>query len=100
MKGEFLGAVFLKSGGNIMEKSLNRLDEIVDYLESKGVKRDWMGYVVSRCPEVLCCDIEEVKTRVAFYMDMGMDERDFGTMVYDFPRALGYLSLEEMNQKV
>ncbi|XP_028556158.1 transcription termination factor MTERF2, chloroplastic-like isoform X3 [Dendrobium catenatum] len=31
---------------------------------------------------------------------MGMDEKDFGTMVYDYPKALGFFSLEEMNSKV
>jgi mTERF domain-containing protein len=31
---------------------------------------------------------------------MGMNENDFGTMVYDYPKALGFLSLEEMNSKV
>ncbi|KAL5788581.1 hypothetical protein ACOSP7_005530 [Xanthoceras sorbifolium] len=100
VKGEFLGVAFLKSGGNILERSREELDEIVDYLENKGVRRDWMGYVMSRCPQLLSCSIEEVKTRVAFYMDMGMNERDFGTMVFDYPRVLGFFSLEEMNQKV
>jgi len=31
---------------------------------------------------------------------LGMDEKDFGTMLYDYPRVLGFLSLEEMNSKV
>ncbi|KAI9181509.1 hypothetical protein LWI28_015680 [Acer negundo] len=100
VKGEFLGVAFLKSGGNILDRSNEELDEIVNYLESKGVRRDWMGYVMSRCPQLLCYSIEEVKTRVAFYMDMGMNERDFGTMVFDYPRVLGFFSMEEMNQKV
>jgi mTERF domain-containing protein len=29
-----------------------------------------------------------------------MNEKDFGTMVFDYPRVLGYFTLEEMNQKV
>lgn len=100
VKGEFLGFVFLKTGGNILERSIEELNEIVEYLESNEVRRDWMGYVMSRCPQLLSQSIEEVKTRVHFYLDMGMNKNDFGTMVFDYPRVLGFLTLEEMNQKV
>ncbi|KAJ6345992.1 hypothetical protein OIU78_008613 [Salix suchowensis] len=100
VKGEFLGSVLTKAGENILERPIEELDEIVWYLESNGVRMDWMGYVMSRCPQLLCCSMEEVKTRVGFFLDMGMNERDFGTMVFDYPRVLGYFTLEEMNQKV
>lgn len=100
VKGEFLGVTLVNAGDNILERNKEELDEIVEYLESKGVRRDWMGYVVSRCPQLLSYSMEEVKTRVKFYLDMGLDEHDFGTMVFDYPKVLGYFSMEEMNQKV
>lgn len=100
LKGRSIGIVMMRAGEDILERSTEELDEIVGYLESNGVRRIWMGYVMSRCPELLCMNMEEVKIRSAFYMDMGMNEHDFGTMVYDFPKVLGYLSLEEMNHKV
>lgn len=100
VKGEFLGSVLTKAGENILERPIEDLDEIVWYLESNGVRMDWMGYVMSRCPQLLCCSMEEVKTRVGFFLDMGMNEKDFDTMVFDYPRVLGYFTLEEMNQKV
>ena len=100
VKGEFLGAALTKSGGNILERSNEELDEIVDYLESNGVRMDWMGYVVGRCPQLLSYSMEEVRARVGFFLDMGMNEKDFGTMVFDYPRVLGYFTLEEMNEKV
>ena len=31
---------------------------------------------------------------------MGMIKNDFGTMLYDCPKVIGYFSMEEMNQKV
>lgn len=83
-----------------MERGIEELDDIVDYLESNGVRMDWMGHVMSRCPELLSFSIEEVKIRSEFYLDMGMNVNDFGTMVFDYPKVLGYLSLEEMKQKV
>lgn len=61
VKGEFLGAALLKTGGNILEKSNEELDEIVEYLESNVVRRDWTGYVMSQCPQILSYSIEEVK---------------------------------------
>lgn len=100
VKGEFIGDAMLKSGDNVLLRSDGELDEIVDYLEFNGVRREWMGYVVSRCPKLLSYSSEEVKTRVQFYLDMGLDAKDFGTMVFDFPKALGHYTLEEMNRKV
>lgn len=100
VKGRFLGVALLKSGENLLERSINELEELVEYLESNGVRREWMGYVMSRSPQLLCCSMEEIKSRVAFFLDMGMNEKDFGTMVFDYPKALGYYTLEEMNQKV
>lgn len=100
VKGEFLGATLLKSADNILHRRLEELDEIVDCLESNGVRRDWIGFVISRCPRLLSYSMEEVKTRIDFYLNMGMKENDFGTMVFDYPGVLGYFTLEEMNQKV
>uniref|UniRef100_A0A2P2L454 Mitochondrial transcription termination factor family protein n=1 Tax=Rhizophora mucronata TaxID=61149 RepID=A0A2P2L454_RHIMU len=100
VKGDFLGAVLMKAGENILERRNEGLEEIVEYLENNGVRRDWMGYVMSRCPQLLSYSMEEVKIRVAFFLNMGMNEKDFGTMVFEYPRVLGYFTLEEMNQKV
>lgn len=100
VKGEFLGVVMVNAGENIFQRSHVELDEIVLYLESNGVRRDWMGYVISRCPQLLSYSLDEVKNRAQFYHDMGLNEKDFGTMVFDFPKVLGYYSLEEMNAKV
>jgi mTERF domain-containing protein len=100
VKGEFLGVALTKAGENILERSNDELDEIIDYLECNGVRRDWIGYVVSRCPLLLSYSLEEVRARVQFYLDMGMNEKDFGTMVFDYPRVLGQFTMEEMNEKV
>uniref|UniRef100_A0A5B7AQZ2 Uncharacterized protein n=1 Tax=Davidia involucrata TaxID=16924 RepID=A0A5B7AQZ2_DAVIN len=100
VSGRFIGVALMKAGGNILEHSTEELDEIVGYLESNGVRRDWMGYVISRCPELLSYSMEEVKSRVEYYLDMGVNDNDFGTMVFDYPKVLGYFSMEEMNQKV
>lgn len=100
VKGRYIGIVFTRVGETILRRSIEEMDEIVMYLESKGVRMDWMGYVISRCAELLAFSMEEVQTRVSFYMDMGMNEHDFGTMVYDCPKVLGYFTLEEMKQKV
>ncbi|GMP37937.1 hypothetical protein CsSME_00009397 [Camellia sinensis var. sinensis] len=59
-----------------------------------------MGYVVSQCPWLLSYSMDELKSRVQFYLDMGMNDKDFGTMVFDYPQVLGYFSMEEMKQKV
>lgn len=90
----------MRVGEIILKRSIEEMDEIVMYLETKGVRRDWMGYVISRCSELLAFSMEEVQTRVSFYTDMGINEHDFGTMVYDCPKVLGYFTLEEMKQKV
>lgn len=100
VKCEFLGAVLLKSGDNILGRSFEELSENVDYLERNGVRSEWLGYVISRCPKLLSCSIEELRSRIEFYLDMGMNERDFGTMVFDYPGVLGRFTLEEMQQKV
>ncbi|KAL5169149.1 Transcription termination factor MTERF2, chloroplastic [Glycine soja] len=100
VKGEFLGVVMVNAGDNIFQRSHAELDEIVLYLESNGVRRDWMEYVISRCPQLLSYSLDEVKTRAQFYHDMGLNEKDFGTMVFDFPKVLGYYSMEEINAKV
>ena len=99
VKGEYLGVVLVKAGP-IFDRSLDTLDEIVNYLERNGVRRDWMGFVVTRCPQVLALSMEELECRVKFYLDMGMNGNDFGTMVFDYPRVLGFYSLEDMNSKV
>ncbi|XP_073005832.1 transcription termination factor MTERF2, chloroplastic isoform X1 [Typha latifolia] len=99
VKGEFLGIVLVK-GGFVSSCSLEALEDIVDYLEENGVRREWVGYVVSRCPQMLSLTMEELETRVKFYMDMGLDRKDFGTMVFDYPKALGFFSMEDMNSKV
>lgn len=98
--GRFIGVALLRAGKNILDRSTVELDEIVGYLEMKGVRREWIGYVFSRCPELLSFSMEELETRSNFYFDMGMNVKDFGTMVFDFPKILGFYSLEEMNQKV
>ncbi|XP_059453749.1 transcription termination factor MTERF2, chloroplastic-like isoform X2 [Corylus avellana] len=100
VKGEFLGVALTKAGENILERNNDELDEIIEYLECNGVRRDWIGYVVSRCPPLLSYNMEEVRARVQFYLDMGMNEKDFGTMVFDYPRVLGQFTMEEMNEKV
>ena len=100
VSGRFIGVALLRGGKNILERKMEELDEIVWYLEKNGVRREWMGYVVSRCPELLSFSMEELKNRANFYFNMGMNERDFGTMVFDFPKVLGFYSFEEMNQKV
>lgn len=100
IKGRFIGVAMTRAGETVLERDLEELDEIVMYLESNGVRQDWIGYVVSRCPEVLCFSMEELRSRVEFYMNMGMDKNDFGTMLFDCPKVLGCLSMEEMNKKV
>ena len=84
----------------MLERSMEEFDELVNYLEDNGVRKDWMGYVVSRCPEILAFSMDELRSRAEFYLNMGMNKNDFGTMLYDCPKLIGYLSMEEMNQKV
>ncbi|KAJ8641179.1 hypothetical protein MRB53_017873 [Persea americana] len=99
VKGKFLGYVLTKADG-ILERSQDELEQIVGYLESNGVRREWVGFVVTRCPHVLSFSMDEMRTRVDFYLDMGMNKNDFGTMVFEYPKALGSFSLDEMNIKV
>lgn len=100
VKGRFIGLAMLKGGDRLFERSNEQLDEIFEYLERNGVRREWMGYVLSRCPHLLSYSFEEIKTRVGFFLDMGMNEKDFGTMVFDYPRVFGFFTLTEMNEKV
>nr|GMD24225.1 transcription termination factor MTERF2, chloroplastic [Ipomoea batatas] len=100
VKGRFIGVAMLRSGENVFSRRFDDLDENIEYLEKNGVRRDWIGFVISRCPEILSFSMEELKMRVEFYLNLGMNENDFGTMVFDYPKVLGYLSMEEMNQKV
>ncbi|KAK9129876.1 hypothetical protein Sjap_010363 [Stephania japonica] len=100
VKGEFLGFVMVKAGRGVLGRNIEELEEIVAYLESNGVRRVWMGFVVSRCPLVLSYSMEELRSRVEFYMDMGMNEKDFGTMIFEYPKALGAFTMEEMKSKV
>eukprot|EP00268_Persea_americana_P006221 TRINITY_DN12234_c0_g1_i10.p1 TRINITY_DN12234_c0_g1~~TRINITY_DN12234_c0_g1_i10.p1 ORF type:complete len:678 (-),score=96.22 TRINITY_DN12234_c0_g1_i10:456-2489(-) len=99
VKGKFLGYVLTKADG-ILERSQDELEQIVGYLESNGVRREWVGFVVTRCPHVLSFSMDEMRTRVDFYLDMGMNKNDFGTMVFEYPKALGSFTLDEMNIKV
>lgn len=100
VKGRFIGLVMLKAGEKLFKCTNKESDEIVEYLERNGIRREWMGYVFSRCPLLLSYTMEEVESHVRFFLDMGMNEKDFGTMVFDYPRVLGYYSLIEMNEKV
>lgn len=100
VRGRFIGAVLMRARGNIFSRSFEEFEENVEYLESKGVRREWMGHVVGHCPEVLSLTMEQLKLRVEFYMNMGMDEEDFGTMLFDFPKVVGFYPMEEMHQKV
>lgn len=100
VKGRFVGVAMLKAGENLFQRRNKEFDEIVEYLERNGVRREWMGCVLSRCPQLLSYSMEEVEARVGFFLDMGMNEKDFGTMVFGYPRVLGYYSVIEMNEKV
>lgn len=100
VNGRYIGVTLTRAGGNILERGIEEFNEIVEYLEDNGVRRDWMGYVVSRCPEVLTFSMDELRSRAEFYLTMGMDKNDFGTMLFDCPKVLGYFSMEEMNRKV
>ncbi|KAL9173983.1 hypothetical protein ABFS82_02G023300 [Erythranthe guttata] len=100
IKGRYIGVTLTRAGGNVLERSIEEFNEIVEYLEENGVRKDWMGYVVSRCPEILSFSMEELRRRTDFYLSMGMEKNDFGTMLFDCPKVIGYFSIEEMNQKV
>ncbi|XP_047950549.1 LOW QUALITY PROTEIN: transcription termination factor MTERF2, chloroplastic-like [Salvia hispanica] len=99
VNGRYIGVTLTRAGGNVLERSMEEFDELVNYLEDNGVRKDWMGYVVSRCPEILAFSMDELRSRAEFYLNMGMNKNDFGTMLYDCPKLIGYLSMEEMNQK-
>nr|GMD97076.1 transcription termination factor MTERF2, chloroplastic [Ipomoea batatas] len=92
VKGRFIGVAMLRSGENVFSRSFDDLDENIEYLEKNGVRRDWIGFVISRCPEILSFSMEELKMRVEFYLNLGMNENDFGTMVFYYPKVLGYLN--------
>ncbi|KAI8538854.1 hypothetical protein RHMOL_Rhmol09G0135800 [Rhododendron molle] len=49
VKGRFIGVALTKSGEKMLGRSPEELDDIVGYLESQGVRRDWMGYIMSQC---------------------------------------------------
>lgn len=99
VKGKDIGTVIVRAS-SILERNTDEMEEIVDYLIEKGVRRDWIGFVITRCPQLLTLTLEELASRVKFYLDMDMNKQDFGTMVYDYPRVLGFFSLDEMNSKV
>ncbi|CAN6477188.1 unnamed protein product [Victoria cruziana] len=99
VKGRNIGVVFTRAD-SALKRSLQELNDNIDYLETSGVKRDWMGFVIGRCPQILLLDMDELKARVNFYLELGMDQKDFGTMVFDYPKALAFFSWEEMNEKV
>lgn len=100
VKGRFIGVVLTRVGETILWRRQEELDGIVGYLVRCGVRMEWMGFIVGRCSELLAFSMEEVENRVRFFMDMGMNENDFGTMVFDCPKVLGFFSLEEMKEKV
>ena len=93
VKGKDLGVVFVKAS-SILGCSSKKM-ETVDYLIESGV-REWVGIVVTRSPQVLTLTMEELVSRVRFYLDMSMNKEDFGTMVYDYTSVLGFFSLDEM----
>ncbi|CAA7393696.1 unnamed protein product [Spirodela intermedia] len=99
VKGAFLGVVLTRAE-NLIDRSTDELDELVEYLEENGVRRDWVGFVVGRCPQLLTFSMEDLEQRVKFYLKMGINRNDFGTMVYDYPKALGFFDLDVMNDKV
>ncbi|KAL1554270.1 Transcription termination factor mterf2, chloroplastic [Salvia divinorum] len=99
VNGRYIGVTLTRAGRNVLERSMEEFDELVKYLEDNGVRKDWMGYVVSRCPEILAFSMDELRSRTEFYLNMGMNKNDFGTMLYDCPKVIGYFSMGEMNQK-
>ncbi|XP_078430451.1 mitochondrial transcription termination factor family protein [Wolffia australiana] len=98
VKGSFLGVV-LSRVENLMNRSVEELEEIVEYLEENGVRRDWVGFVIGRCPQLLSLSMDCLEQRVDFYLKMGMSKNDFGTMVYEYPKALGFFTIDEMKEK-
>ncbi|KAF3323911.1 mTERF [Carex littledalei] len=100
VKGQFLGPTMVKAGPTLLDLKFEQLEENIDQLERYGVRNEWIGYVVTKCPKLLVMSVEELEARICFYQEMGLNERDFGTMVFDYPKALGFFSLEEMQSKV
>ncbi|XP_011088397.1 transcription termination factor MTERF2, chloroplastic isoform X3 [Sesamum indicum] len=70
VKGRFIGVALTRAGGNVLERSLQELDEIVEYLESNGVRRDWMGYLV------------------AYLKDFGLNNEDVGRLLAFKPQLM------------
>ncbi|EPS64154.1 hypothetical protein M569_10626, partial [Genlisea aurea] len=99
VKGRFIGTALTRAGESVLRRDTEDLNELVEYLEENGVKRDWMGCIISRCPEILTFTMEELRIRTEFYLNLGIDRNDFGTMLFDCPKAFGYLPVEEMKQK-
>lgn len=99
VKGRFIGLVLSKCGNDMIERGMMGLEDTVSYLESNGVRMDWMGFVIGRCPQLLSFSMYELEARVKFYTDMGINRNDFGTMVFDYPKVLGF-PLKEMREKV
>eukprot|EP01018_Ginkgo_biloba_P009785 Gb_07758 [translate_table: standard] len=99
VKGRDLGVVLTRVE-SIMRRPIQELDHNVQFLECHGVKLDWMGFVVSRCPEILSFSMEELKWRVDFFLELGMNDEDFGTMVFEYPKVIGFFSIEDMINKV
>lgn len=99
MKGRFIGLVLSKCGSDMIERGMMGLEDTVSCLETNGVRMDWMGFVISRCPQLLSFSMVELEARVKFYTDMGINRNDFGTMVFDYPKILGF-PLKDMRDKV
>lgn len=99
VRGRYLGVVLTRQA-NILRRPIEDLDDNVQFLESHGVLIDWMGFVVSRCPEILSFSMEELKCRVNFFLELGMSDNDFGTMVFEYPKAIGFFSIADMINKV
>ncbi|CAM8914066.1 hypothetical protein QQ045_032966 [Rhodiola kirilowii] len=100
VKGRFIGLVLSKCGSVMIERGMTGLEDTVGYLEFNGVRPDWMGFVIGRCPQLLSFRMDELEARVKFYTVLGINKNDFGTMVFDYPKVLGSFSLKEMREKV
>ncbi|XP_057842577.1 transcription termination factor MTERF2, chloroplastic isoform X1 [Cryptomeria japonica] len=98
VKGRYLGVVLTKNE-RIIRRPIEDLDCNVQLLENSGVAMDWMGFIISHCPEILSFDIEELKCRVNFFLELGMSDKDFGTMLFEYPKVIGFFTLEDMNNK-
>ncbi|XP_020551651.1 transcription termination factor MTERF2, chloroplastic isoform X2 [Sesamum indicum] len=83
VKGRFIGVALTRAGGNVLERSLQELDEIVEYLESNGVRRDWMGYLV-----LGYLSMEEMNQKVAYLKDFGLNNEDVGRLLAFKPQLM------------